>query len=104
MGSQAVLIQTERGQSLSPFFLSDNRAPDLTDNRPLVYRFQFVAADSEIRISLTNGTGPSHTAPNPYVNAMMVTRVVHEPSVLILSATSLLGPAFRRNRPDVSER
>jgi hypothetical protein len=76
----------------------DNLALDISFARPLVYRFQIVAPDSQILIALTNGAEPGYTDTNPYVNAMTVTQVVPEPSSLVITATGLLGLAFRRNR------
>ena len=77
----------------------DNLALDVTaEKRPLVYRFQIVAPDNQIQIALTNGAEPGYTDTNPFVQAMMVTAVVPEPSALIMTATGLLGLAFRRNR------
>lgn|GEM_PF-6402142 len=77
----------------------DNLALDITaEKRPLVYRFQIVAPDNQIQIALTDGAEPGYTDTNPYVQAMMVTKVVPEPSALIMTATGLLGLAFRRNR------
>jgi len=76
----------------------DDLALDLSARRPLVYRFQIVAPDSQIQIALTSGAEPGYKDTNPYVNAMTVTQVVPEPSSLVITAASLLGLAFRRNR------
>jgi hypothetical protein len=77
----------------------DNLALDLTDNRrPLVYRFELVAADSQIQIVLTPGAEPGYADTNPYVNAMMVTQVVPEPSTLVFGALGMIGLLRRRRR------
>lgn len=76
----------------------DDFAIGLDAGRPLVYRFQFLALDSQIQISFRNGAEPGYTDTNPYVNAMMVTQVVPEPSSFAITATALLGLALRRKR------
>lgn len=76
----------------------DNLWLDLTDRRPLVYRFQFLATDSQLTIALTQGAEPGIADTNPYVNAVMVTQIVPEPSSCVLIASGLLGLTFRRRR------
>lgn len=67
-------------------------------DRPLVYRFQFVATDSQMTITFGPGAEPGYLDTNPYVNALMVTEVVPEPSTMALTAVGALGLLRRKRR------
>ena len=67
-------------------------------DRPLVYRFEFLATDTQMDISFDPGAEqPGYTDTNPYVNAIMVTQTVPEPSSALMGGLALLT-VFRRKR------
>ncbi len=76
----------------------DDLALDLNEGRPLVYRFETLATDDTINITFAPGSEPGYDDTNPYVNAVMVTEVIPEPSAAVMALIGAAGLAARRRR------
>lgn len=118
-GSPTVTITTTQGNQYSVDLLFANSFSDRTfdvnvdgqlylddfainvnysenEDRPQVYRFDFLAAASSMTITLTPGAASGYTDTNPFVHAVLITHVPELSAILLME---LGGVAFLASLP-----